>query len=1709
MGFNINKSIVLSALFTAFLAALLLIPHKSLATHSMGADISYECLGNNNYRLRVSFYRDCSGIPAPFAVNIDIQSVNCGIDTFAILTPIPGTGQDITPLCPSDTSTCHGGTFTGIQEWVYEGIFHFPAQCTDWNLSYSLCCRNGAITTIQSPLSENIYIFSTLNNTVTPCNNSPTFSNRPVPFVCQGQQFCFNHGAYDPDGDSLVYSVITPLSVNGNPVQYMNPYSAYQPLNSVPAMTFNSQTGDFCITPQSLEVTVMAIVVYEYRNGVLIGTVERDIQVTVISCTNILPALTGINGTNSFSATVCADAQFCFDVFSNDPDVGQNVTITWDNAIPAGTLNSNGATRPTGSFCWTPTQADASPNPHCFTATVTDDACPFLGSQIFSYCITVVDVDVDAGLDQSVNCGGLATITATATTSSGNVTYQWSNGISGPTQQVGPGTYTVTATNGQCSTTDQVTISPTAGPTAAFAAPPVCFPGSSTFTDASTVAGAGSISSWYWDFNDGTTSTQQSPAHQYPASGTYNVCLTVTSNTNCTSTICQVVNVQPTPLPSFTTSNVCVGSQTLFNNTSPVTGNSFSWDLGNGTTSTAISPTATYANSGTYNVILTATNALGCTDTVQQQVTVNPLPVANFTSLVTPCTNSQVAFTDASTPTPVSWNWNFGNGITSNLQNPSVTLPNGNSNVTLLVTSAAGCIDSIVQPVNVIPLFTAPPILPQAVCIGASVSITATGGTTYQWNGGQTTAGISVTPNTTSTYVVIVTDTNGCSDTVAATVLVNPLPTVFAGTDTSICSGTNITLTASGATSYVWSNGATSASINVAPVATTSDSETGTEANGCVNTENNQVNVNPNLTVTLSNPVMCSGATDILNAGHLGSTYLWSTGQTTQTITVSSSGIYSVTVTEPTGCTGTGQSTVTVNPLPNVSAGNNISICDGTGTQLNATGASSYLWSDGSTTQAINVAPNVSTTYSVTGTNGFGCISTSSVLVTVNPAITVTNGNFFICPGNYALLDAGNPGSNYSWSNGATTQTISVNSAGTYSVTVTAPTGCSGSGQNTVVVGAPLTNNATNASACNGINVSLDAGNPGSSYAWSNGATSQTISVGVAGNYSVVVTGVDGCTISFSSAVTIHPLPVASFNASPVCDYDSMSFVNTSSIASGSITNFQWDFNDGTNSTNQSPSHFYGLNGTYNVVLTTVSNNGCMDTTVVPVTVYASPLAIFQGTDVCLGTPTTFSENSTVINDAISSWMWSFGDGSSSPGRNQTHTYSNDGLFHVQLIATTTHGCLDTISNDVIVHPLPVANAGPDQSLCSGSTVTLGDTAQTGTTYLWSPVSGISSPGSSITQLQLTNPTITLLDVIYHVTATTQYGCVKSDDVIVHIKPLPPIYLDAPGPQCLLGNQFSFVPGGHVDANSSLSWTFGTNSTPSSSTQTFPPAVSYSAAGDHIVTLNYSYNGCPAPPIIDTINILETPPTGFVPSSFQGCAPLTVTFHNTNHSTLNQYTWTIAGDTTSGMDPMYTFDTPGSFTVTMNVQNVNGCSAAPYSLPVTVSGNPTAAFSYTPQKALLHESLVHVENNSIGASQYQWDFGDGASTTFFDGDHMYSDTGTFEIMLIVISQNGCRDTAEGVVIVEEGFSFYVPNAFTPNGDGDNDYFQGYGTFLKDYEMWIYDRWGLVIYHTNDYDLPWDGRINTMAQNDTYVYRIVVKDRRERDHVYIGHVSLVK
>ncbi len=360
------------------------------------------------------------------------------------------------------------------------------------------------------------------------------------------------------------------------------------------------------------------------------------------------------------------------------------------------------------------------------------------------------------------------------------------------------------------------------------------------------------------------------------------------------------------------------------------------------------------------------------------------------------------------------------------------------------------------------------------------------------------------------------------------------------------------------------------------------------------------VTLNVNTTPPCTPPVValgndtaiCVGSSLTLDAGNAGATYLWSTGATSQSISVTAAGSYSVAVTNAGGCTGYDTINVSTNPLPVVALGNDTTFCAGGSLTLDAGNAgASYLWSTGATTQTISV--NASGTYSVTVTTAGGCIGRDTMNVTVNPLPVVALGNdTTICGGGSLTLDAGNAGATYLWSNGATTQSTTITTAGTYSVAVTNAAGCTASDTiDVTTAAAPVVALGNDTTYCGSAGpvllITLDAGNPGATYLWSTGATTQSISVSTSGSYSVTVTNAAGCTGRDTINVTVNPLPVAGTinitNQSPTFTF--------AATGSANVTTHIWRFGDGATATTANPTHTYTANGTYTV--THVVTNSC------------------------------------------------------------------------------------------------------------------------------------------------------------------------------------------------------------------------------------------------------------------------------------------------------------------------------------------------------------------------------------------------------------------------------------------------------------------------------------------------------------------------------------
>lgn len=449
---------------------------RLFATHGMGADITYQCVAPGNYLVTLTFFRDCAGIIPATTEVVTVSSFTCGVSTTLTLTQ-PGTSPiDVTPICPSLVSACVGGANAsnfGIQQYTYQGLLTLPVGCgDDWVLGWSNCCRNFAISTLNTPGNQSMYVAAELDNTLNPCNNSPIFNNIPTPIVCVNQPVVYNHGVTDPDGDSLVFSLANCFQDAGIPVGYAVGFNAVTPLATAGGISINPQTGEITFTPDQLQIGVICVRVEEYRNGVKIGETVRDMQFSVTNCNNTPPVATGVNGNSGqFALDICVGANSCFDIQMSDPD-GDLVFVTWNGGIPGGTFSAtgNGSLTPTGTFCWTPTANDV--GSHFFTVTVRDDNCPLQGAATYAFTINVVPsiYSMTAGPDTALCQGEAAILTASAP---GAISFSWTpaTGLSattGPAVQASPSVptvYTVTATYPDgCGAQAQVQVSPLPGP---------------------------------------------------------------------------------------------------------------------------------------------------------------------------------------------------------------------------------------------------------------------------------------------------------------------------------------------------------------------------------------------------------------------------------------------------------------------------------------------------------------------------------------------------------------------------------------------------------------------------------------------------------------------------------------------------------------------------------------------------------------------------------------------------------------------------------------------------------------------------------------------------------------------------------------------------------------------------------------------------------------------------------------------------------------------------------------------------------------------------------------------------------------------------------------------------------------------------------------------------------------------------------------------
>ncbi|WP_084647766.1 Ig-like domain-containing protein [Gelidibacter mesophilus] len=533
-------------------------------------------------------------------------------------------------------------------------------------------------------------------------------------------------------------------------------------------------------------------------------------------------------------------------------------------------------------------------------------------------------------------------------------------------------------------------------------------------------------------------------------------------------------------------------------------GASYKWNTGETAASITVNPKATT----TYTV--TAYDSTGTnSDSDDVKVTVNPLPKVNAGNDITIKLGESTTLT-ATGATTYSWNTKAsGESITVSPKATTTYTVTGISN---------GC--EATDSVKVIVIDTVELIAnagtDQKICAGTSATLTATGGTTYNWNTGETTASITVNPNETTTYKVTAFDSTGNkSDSDDVKVTVNPLPKVDAGRDITITLGESTTLTAIGATTYKWDTGDTTASVTVNPKSTRTYSVIGT-SNGCEATDK--------VKVTVLNPIkvvadagadqnICAGTTATLTATG-GTTYKWNTGETSASITVNpkTTTTYSVTAYDNSGKNSDKDEVViTLNPLPKVDAGKDITIALGESATLTATGATTYRWSTKASGASITINPKETTTYTVVGKTN-DCESRDTIIVTVvqpeTAVVADAGANKVICPGSIATLTA-TGGDRYLWSTGEKTASIDVSPTSTTKYSVTAYIADASNRDEVTVFVGPSPNvsitNGSEATILEGEFITLSA-TGANTYKWSNGATQPNIAVrpNVSETYDVV-----------------------------------------------------------------------------------------------------------------------------------------------------------------------------------------------------------------------------------------------------------------------------------------------------------------------------------------------------------------------------------------------------------------------------------------------------------------------------------------------------------------------------------------------------------------------------------------------------------------------------
>jgi gliding motility-associated-like protein len=1166
----------------------------------------------------------------------------------------------------------------------------------------------------------------------------------------------------------------------------------------------------------------------------------------------------------------------------------------------------------------------------------------------------------------------------------------------------------------------------------------------------------------------------------------------------CIATDTVKVSVAPRPVAKFANTTVCIGASTSFTDQS-VSPTFWRWnfgDLASGTAnvSSLQNPTHTFSAAGSFKVTLISGIEPACADTIVQTVVVNPLPVLTVNS-PTVCAGQTATLTAAGAAT-----YSWSTGITTN---PLVVTPAVTTSYILTGITAAGCSSVTTTIVTVIPRMVPVTSNTNVSCFGGSdgtANVTATGGRpgyTYSWN----TSPIQTTPLATGlkmgTYTVMIIDSGGCTITASATITEPPLLAATATVTNVKCHGGNdgsAIVTVSGGTlpySYSWNTSPVQYTAQATGLIAGNYMVTVKDAKSCIVTTSPIVS-EPSavvLTTSVSN-VKCYGGNDgsatvTATGGTPGYTYSWNTSpvQTSALATGLRTGTYSVIVTDANACISTTTATIAEPSAVVLTTSVNNVKCyggnDGSAT-VTATGGTpgyTYSWNTIPVQTSALAAGLKAGTYFVIVTDANACISTITATVAEPSAVILTTSvsNVKCYGGNdgsaTVTATGGTPGYTYSW-NTSPVQTSALATGlkmGTYVVTVTDANACIYTSPATITEPSLLTVAAVATDVkCNGgsdgtVLASASGGTAGYSYNW-NTSPVQTSALATGlrtGTYSVIVTDANAC-ISTTTATIAEPSAVVLTTSVNNVKCYGGNDGSATVTATGGTPGYTYSWNT---SPVQTSALATGLRtGTYSVIVTDA--NACISTTavaiaeppVLTIATVATDVKCFGGNDGSAtvtaggGTPGyTYSWNTTPVQTAA------LAAGLKAGAYTVTVTDANS-CINISTVTVAEPPLI--ILNTTLIHPTCITGGIATVSV-SGGTPPFSNS--------WN-----SSPVQSL-------PTASDLPAgNYIVTVTDANGCQSEEQVTLLPPPLPVAdYIFTTGCFGTTTNVFtdkSTVPSGPIASSIvAWNWNFGNpTSGPANTSSDINPTHIYDAAGSFTTMLIVTTDkGC-KDTISKPIDVYAVPVVRFGPF-VKGCGPLCVNFKDSSSvadGAIQNWLWNFGDPTSSGntstlQNPTHCYKNLGVYNVTLNVVTDHGCTAT------LVNNNMIEVFPYpsvdlgSDQKICSESDPPVIFNAGNPGFKFLWQpTGDTTQSI------AVTVPGTYKVT--VTNQVGCSSVSSGTVIEVCPPRLFISNSFTPNGDNINDNYNVYGAHFTNFHMFIFNRWGEIIFESKDRNVVWDG-----------------------------------